>query len=76
MDKIDLSAIDANGALAGDQAFTFIGTAGFSGKAGELHQIRLNGLTVIEGDLNGDRIADFQIEFASAISLSTSDFLL
>jgi serralysin len=76
MDKIDLTAIDANSVAGGDQGFIWIGTSGFSGRAGELHQIRLNGLTVIEGDLNGDRIADFQIEFATTMSLSSSDFLL
>jgi serralysin len=75
-DKIDLTGIDANANANGDQAFIFIGTAGFSGRPGELHQIRLNGLTVLEGDLNGDRIADFQIEFASTLSLSSSDFML
>jgi Ca2+-binding RTX toxin-like protein len=31
-DKLDLSAIDANSKLSGDQAFTFIGTAAFSTK--------------------------------------------
>jgi serralysin len=76
MDKIDLTAIDANSAVVGDQSFIWIGTSGFSGRAGELHQIRLNGLTVVEGDLNGDRIADFQIEFSTTLSLSASDFLL
>lgn len=76
IDKIDLSGIDANAAATGDQGFIFIGTTGFTGRAGELHQIRFNGLTVIEGDLDGDRIADFQIELGSSISLSSGDFLL
>lgn len=76
IDKIDLTAIDANSRLAGDQAFIFIGTAGFTGRAGELHTIRANGLTVIEGDLDGDRIADFQIELSSTMSLTGADFLL
>ena len=76
LDKIDLSGIDANTALAGDQAFTFIGTSSFRGRPGELHTIRVNGVTVIEGDVNGDRIADFQIELSSTINLSVSDFLL
>jgi hypothetical protein len=31
---------------------------------------------VIEGDLNGDGIADFQIELASTMNLSSGDFLL
>jgi serralysin len=76
MDKIDLAAIDASSRADGDQSFIWIGTAGFSGRAGELHQIRSNGLTVVEGDLNGDGIADFQIEFATTMSLSSTDFLL
>ncbi|HEX8443752.1 MAG TPA: M10 family metallopeptidase [Allosphingosinicella sp.] len=76
MDKIDLTRIDANSAADGDQSFIWIGTSSFSGRAGELHQIRLNGLTVIEGDLNGDRVADFQIEFSTTLSLSSTDFLL
>ena len=35
-DKINLSAIDANTLKGGNQAFEFIGTQAFSGKAGEL----------------------------------------
>lgn len=35
-DRIDLSQIDANSALAGNNAFRFIGTGAFSGQAGEL----------------------------------------
>jgi hypothetical protein len=36
VDRIDLSGIDANLAEAGDQAFTFIGTASFTGSGGEV----------------------------------------
>ena len=36
-DKIDLSAIDANSGVAGDQAFSFIGTGGSTHVAGQLH---------------------------------------
>jgi Ca2+-binding RTX toxin-like protein len=57
-DKIDLSAIDANLFVAGDQAFNPIGVnVAFTGAAG---QLRFNG-GFLEGDVNGDRIADFQI---------------
>ena len=35
-DRIDLSAIDADVYAAGNQAFTFIGTAAFSGTPGEI----------------------------------------
>ncbi len=36
-DRIDLSAIDARGNVAGDQAFAFLGTGAFTGVSGQLH---------------------------------------
>ena len=35
-DRIDVSGIDANSKVAGDQAFAFIATKNFSGLAGQL----------------------------------------
>ncbi|MFN0220044.1 MAG: CAP domain-containing protein [Hyphomicrobium sp.] len=81
-DKIDLSTIDANGDLAGSTAFIWMSTKAFSGKAGELHyrQENLAGTiddkTIIEGDWNGDKIADFQIELTGLKSLAASYFIL
>ncbi|HEX9931755.1 MAG TPA: calcium-binding protein [Allosphingosinicella sp.] len=62
-DRIDLSLIDANVATAGDQAFAFVGSAAFSGKAGELRAAFDSGtnLWAIQGDVDGDRVADFQL---------------
>lgn len=57
-DKIDLSAIKVNG-----QPLTFIGSAPFTHQAGQLNTTTLFGETVLEGDLNGDGVADFQINF-------------
>lgn len=74
-DKIDLSGIDARTTLIGDQAFSWIGYTSFSGVSG---QLRGNG-SVIEGDINGDRIADFAIGVTGnlqSIVLSGSDFIL
>lgn len=56
-DKIDLSTIDANTLTAADDAFTYLGAAGFSGVAGELHFVG----GFLEGDVNGDGLADFRI---------------
>jgi Ca2+-binding RTX toxin-like protein len=61
-DQLDLSAIDANtrADAPGDQAFTAIGVeVAFHGVAGEL---RYNG-GFLEGDVNGDAVADFRIQF-------------
>jgi len=58
-DVINLSGIDARRAVAGDQAFAFIGTAGFSGQGGELRYD--TGLGALAGDWNADGVADFLI---------------
>jgi Ca2+-binding RTX toxin-like protein len=47
-DEFNLSAIDANLYVAGNQAFTFIGTAAFSGTPGEVRYYHSGGNTYIE----------------------------
>ncbi|WP_342153515.1 hypothetical protein [Methylorubrum sp. SB2] len=82
-DRIDLSTIDANGALAGD-AFTFLIKAGsaFTGKAGQLtFSIEnptgtANDRTIIQADMDGNKIADFQIELKGLYTLTAADFVL
>lgn len=74
-DRIDLHLLDANANLFGDQAFTFVGLAGFSGSAGELNY----GTGVdsrIQGDVNGDSLPDFAILLSGVRSLTASDFVL
>lgn len=71
-DKIDLSGIDAVAGQGGNQAFTYIGSKGFSGKAGEL-QYRDG---KIAGNINGDRNADFNIEIGNDPAMKATDFIL
>jgi Ca2+-binding RTX toxin-like protein len=74
-DLIDLSKIDANTGLAKDQAF-HLGGAVFTNMAGELIQtIDGNGATLLQGDTNGDGIADFAIHLAGGPALVASDFI-
>ena len=75
-DRILLSAIDANMATSGDQAFKFIGTAAFSHVAGQLHYYQANGDTFIEGDVNGDGLGDFLIAIDATVALTSADFVL
>ncbi len=75
-DRIDLSAIDANTRASGDQAFSFIGTSGFTGKAGELNYSKQASDTYIYGDTNGDKKADFAIHLDDAVTLSKDYFML
>ncbi|MBB4184882.1 calcium-binding protein [Sinorhizobium terangae] len=71
-DVIDLSTIDADTTWSGNQSFTFIGSRGFSGEAGELN-FRSG---VVSGDVNGDGYADFQIKVNGVSSLRVDDFFL
>jgi Ca2+-binding RTX toxin-like protein len=75
-DKIDLAAIDADTGAAGDQAFSFIGTALYTGVAGQLRYVSNGTITTIAGDLNGDGTSDFHIQLTGAIALVAGDFTL
>jgi serralysin len=72
IDMIDLRNIDANSGIAGDQVFSFIGGSSFTGSAGELNFV--NG--VLSGDINGDKVTDFQMSISGVTSLATTDFYL
>ena len=59
-DRIDLSAIDAITGGA-NNAFAFIGGGAFSSTAGELHVTGAGANWTLEGDTNGDGVADFAV---------------
>lgn len=81
-DIVDLAGIDARSAMAGNQAFTWKGTAAFSGKAGQLRYVETNAAgtandkTVVYCDVNGDKKADFHIELTGLHHLTRGDFIL
>lgn len=76
-DRIDLSTIDASTKLTGNQAFSFIGEAAFTGVAGQLRiDASQAGKTVVYADTNGNKVADFQIELVGTHQISSSDFVL
>ena len=75
-DKIDLKLVDASTKLAGDQAFSFIGTLAFHNVAGELRYVQSGGSTYVQGDTNGDGVADFWIGLSGLLSLKAADFVL
>ncbi|WP_395676973.1 calcium-binding protein [Inquilinus sp.] len=74
-DKIDLSAIDANGAGPGNGAFIF-GTGAFTGVAGELRVVTIGGVQLVAADTTGDRQPDFAINVISDHALTAADFSL
>jgi serralysin len=84
VDKIDISAIDANGSAAGNGTFHFQAqeNALFDHKAGALawHYDDQAGsasdVTVIQADTNGDGIHDFEVQLKGLVHLGAGDFLL
>ncbi len=82
-DRIDLSNIDANAPNGPtNETFNFIGRLAFNGVAGQLRFATIdlagtaNDITVIAGDVNGDKYADFRIELAGVHVLNKGDFFL
>ena len=75
-DRIDLRGIDAQTALIGNQAFTWIGSGTFSGSAGELRMAVASGTTRVQGDTDGDGQANFQLVLTGIKALIGADFLL
>ena len=73
-DKIDLDGIDANSKLFNDQDFHWIGLAAFHHKAGELHYVKLGANVYVEGDIDGNGSADFQIQVNKLAALGVGDF--
>jgi serralysin len=78
VDVIDLSALDANLLQGGDQAFRFIGTAGFTGTGVAEVRAWTWGTTfnLIEIDIGGDGNADMQIFVNQTNFMLESDFIL
>ncbi|MDO8333172.1 MAG: choice-of-anchor D domain-containing protein, partial [Nitrosomonas sp.] len=75
-DTIDLRAIDANSATTtANDAFVWKGTAAFTQVAGELRYFQAGGNTIVEGDINANGVADFQIELLGLVNLVKADFL-
>ena len=78
MDRIDLSAIDADATAAGNQAFNFVG----SGKpmftsAGDLWiTYARNGTASLYGDVDGDGVEDLRIDLTGVTSGVTAADLL
>lgn len=76
-DRINLSAIDANSRVSGDQAFAYIDGGAFTGAAGQLRVVSSGTNTwLASGDQNGDKVADFSITIVTSTAPSEEWFIL
>ncbi|WP_374301743.1 Calx-beta domain-containing protein, partial [Paracoccus sp. (in: a-proteobacteria)] len=73
VDDMDLTQIDANFGAAGNQAFAFRGT---TAAAHSVWYVRQGANALVQGDVNGDGVADFQILLNNVSALTAADFML
>jgi Ca2+-binding RTX toxin-like protein len=74
-DKIDFLGVDANTALTGNQAFTYLGTAAFTGNA--TGQLRFDATAhILYGSTDADTAAEFAIVLTGVSSLASADLVL
>lgn len=70
-DVIDVSTMDANTLVVGNQAFTFIGAAAFTAAG----QLRYSG-GMLQGNMDADMSSEFEVALAGAPSLTVFDLVL
>jgi Ca2+-binding RTX toxin-like protein len=75
-DRIDLSAIDPHPESLERDPFSFIGSAAFSGTAGEVRAEEGSGGWDVSVDVDGDGAADFSIHVVTAAPVTAADFVL
>ena len=75
-EMLDLAAIDAIASTLANDAFTFIGTAPFSGTPGELRWQDNGIVRLIQGNVNNDTIADLTIFVKAAGPLDAAWLVL
>ena len=73
-DEIDLSTLDANKLLKGNQAFKFVG-GGFT-KAGQVYAVAHGNDTLVEINIDKDKAPEMSILLHGAITLNAGDFIL
>ena len=73
IDDVDLRTIDANMRSAGDQAFKFGGT---SKTAYGVWYTKSGSDVMVYGDVNGDKVADFEIQLVGVSKLVSGDLVL
>ncbi|MEH2244002.1 calcium-binding protein [Nostoc sp.] len=70
-DRIDLSRIDANTTIKGDQAFTYIGTRAFTA-AGQIRYSK----DILQGNTDSNLSANFEIQLEGSPLLVASDIIV
>jgi Ca2+-binding RTX toxin-like protein len=77
LDKLDLSAIDANSLLALDQAFSFLGNSATFTSAGQLRYQVTGGNLFLFGNIDAIlSTAEFELQLSGLANIAASDIIL
>jgi Ca2+-binding RTX toxin-like protein len=74
-DHIDLTSVDANTLVAGDQAFTYLGDGAFTNTAGQLRNYTDGTNNYLLGDIDGNGSEDLVINLGS-VHVAAADLIL
>jgi Ca2+-binding RTX toxin-like protein len=75
-DRLDVSRIDTDPNMFGDQAFIFIGAAPFSGRPGEINYVHADGFTYIQLQTDASPEVDAMIRLDGIVTPEASWFYL
>jgi len=75
LDKIAVSAIDADTSVSGNQAFTFVGGSAFNDE-GQIRAVAHGGGTLLQFNTTGTSGAEFEIFLETPVQVSAGDFFL
>jgi hypothetical protein len=75
MVKVDLSRIDANASVAGDQAFGYSVSSGSISSTAKANGIWFSN-EILYGDIDGNTTADFEIQLVGASSFALDALVL
>ncbi|MGD9511808.1 MAG: calcium-binding protein, partial [Geminicoccaceae bacterium] len=73
-DLIDLSGIDADSTIPGDQSFRWVGQAALTG-AGQLGYYVRGGNTIVRASTNADGAAVLEVQLGGKRTLTAGDFV-
>ncbi len=75
VDHISFGRMDSNTMLASRQAFSASFVSDFDGTAGQLRLSAIDGGMLVQGDVNGDGVADFAVRVMGPSALTAEDFM-
>jgi serralysin len=75
VDRIDVAAIDANLLVSGNQGFVFVGDGTDFTGAGQVRTVG-DAFTIVQFEMNGDGVADMEIQLNGNLQLTADNFIL